>query len=91
VENASYGESICAERVASTKAVSEGGTAFRAIAVVSSAPGPTSPCGACRQVLYEFGPDMLVVSGGRDGSRCQWILSELLPDGFGPSTLQSAT
>jgi len=67
VENASYGLSNCAERVAIGKAVSEGVRSFRAVAVV----GPQddlycAPCGACRQVLYEFGPDMLVVTPPAD-------------------------
>ena len=90
VENASYGLSICAERVAAVKAVSEGARAFRAIAVVSSSQEPTPPCGACRQFLSEFGPDMTVVSEGRKGTRAEWRLSDLLPAAFGPASLTSS-
>jgi cytidine deaminase len=90
VENASYGLSICAERVAASSAVSAGARRIDAVAVTSSAAGPASPCGACRQFLYEFGPDMVVISEGRDGGRKVWRLSELLVDGFGPSDLESA-
>lgn len=88
VENASYGLSICAERVAAASAVAAGARRIEAVVVTSSAPGPTPPCGACRQFLYEFNPDMLVVSEGKDGSRKEWRLSELLVDGFGPANLQ---
>lgn len=91
VENASYGLSICAERVAAASAVAAGARRIDAVAVTSSAPGPVSPCGACRQFLYEFGPEMTVVSEGTDGERKVWRLSELLADGFGPSDLESAS
>jgi cytidine deaminase len=91
VENASYGLSICAERVAAAAAVAAGARRIDAVAVTSSAKGPASPCGACRQFLYEFGPEMTVVSEGTDGERKVWRLSELLPDGFGPSDLESAS
>jgi cytidine deaminase len=92
VENASYGLSICAERVAATTAVAAGARGIRAVAVTSSAPipTPTPPCGACRQFLYEFNSDMTVVSEGPDGERRQWQLSELLLDGFGPEDLEGA-
>jgi cytidine deaminase len=90
VENASYGLSICAERVAASSAVAAGARRIDAVAVTSSSPNPASPCGACRQFLYEFGPDMIVVSEGCDGSRREWHLSELLLDAFGPSDLESA-
>jgi cytidine deaminase len=91
VENASYGLSICAERVAATAAVALGHRGIRALAVTSSAVDPVSPCGACRQFLYEFNPDMVVVSEGTDGRRARWLLSQLLPDGFGPGDLEPAT
>jgi cytidine deaminase len=91
VENASYGLSICAERVAAASAVAAGARRIDAVAVTSSARGPASPCGACRQFLYEFGPDMTVASEGTRGERKVWRLSELLPDGFGPSDLESAS
>lgn len=90
VENASYGVTICAERVAAASAVASGARRIDAMAMASSAPGPISPCGACRQFLYEFGPDMIVVSEGTRGERKVWRLSELLADGFGPSDLESA-
>jgi cytidine deaminase len=87
VENASYGLSICAERVACSTAAAAGARRVHAVAVTSSAPSPTPPCGACRQFLYEFGPDLLVVSLGRNGERKEWRLSDLLLDGFGPKDL----
>jgi cytidine deaminase len=90
VENASYGLSICAERVAATTAVAAGVRKIEVIAVTSSALTPTSPCGACRQFLYEFNPDMTVVSEGSNGERKRWRLSALLLDGFGPDDLKGA-
>jgi cytidine deaminase len=87
VENASYGLSICAERVAAVTAVAAGARRFDAVAVASSAPGPTPPCGACRQFLFEFNPGMIVASQGQKGERKLWRLAELLVDGFGPSHL----
>jgi cytidine deaminase len=87
VENASYGLSICAERVAAVTAVASGARRFGLIAVASSGSSPTAPCGACRQVLFEFGPDVAVVSEGPNGERKRWSLSELLPDAFGPADL----
>jgi cytidine deaminase len=91
VENASYGMSICAERVAASSAVAAGAMRIDAVAVTSSAAGPASPCGACRQFLYEFGPEMIVIAEGISGERRTWRMSELLPDGFGPSDLEGAT
>ncbi len=90
VENASYGLTICAERVAATTAVAAGARRIEAVALTSSSPIPTPPCGACRQFLYEFNPEMMVVSEGGDGQRKQWRLSELLLDGFGPQDLKGA-
>jgi cytidine deaminase len=87
VENASYSLCICAERVACACAVASGARRVDAVAVTSSSPTSTPPCGACRQFLYEFNPDMTVVSLGRDGSRREWRLSDLLADGFGPEDL----
>ncbi|MBR6500282.1 MAG: cytidine deaminase [Firmicutes bacterium] len=80
VENSSYGATICAERTAMVKAVSEGSRDFAAIAVVSQ-DGEAWPCGICRQVLYEFSPEMLVITGN-DEHLDVVKLNELLPHGF---------
>lgn len=80
VENSSYGATICAERTALVKAVSEGSRDFIAIAVVSQ-DGEAWPCGICRQVLYEFSPEMLVITGN-DEHLAVVKLNELLPHGF---------
>lgn len=87
VENASYGLSMCAERTAVFHAVAEGVRRLRAVAVVASNKEPTWPCGACRQVLYEFGPDLVVISEGKGGRREERSLADLLPEAFGPSDL----
>ena len=87
IENASYSISLCAERVAAAKALSEGAPDIIAVAVVSSGDEPAPPCGACRQFLFEFNPHMTVVSAGTGGERRKWLLSDLLPDGFGPENL----
>jgi cytidine deaminase len=87
VENASYGVTICAERVACASAVAAGARRVDAAAVTSSSPTPTPPCGACRQFLYEFNPEMTVVSRGTSGERITWRLADLLVDGFGPKNL----
>lgn len=85
VENASYGLAICAERTAAVKAVSDGERDFVAIAVVTENGG--TPCGACRQVLNEFAPDMRVLIADTDGNYQAHRLSELLPASFGPAQL----
>lgn len=87
VENASYSVAICAERVAASAAVAAGLRELEAVVVASSAVGAASPCGVCRQFLFEFNPDMTVVSEGTGGERRQWVLRDLLPDGFGPDDL----
>ena len=82
VENASYGLTICAERTAVFKAVSEGHRKFRAIAVVAPS-AALSPCGACRQVLAEFGEMVVVCADSRNPRRVRvHLLSELLPHSF---------
>jgi cytidine deaminase len=91
VENASYGLSICAERVACVTAIAAGARRIEAAAVVSSARSPAGPCGACRQFLYEFNPSMTVVSEGTNRERKEWTLSDLLVDGFGAHDLGSAS
>jgi len=83
VENASYGLSICAERAAVAAAVAGEGPEMRiyALAVVSDPPAPFAPCGACRQVLLEFGADAVIIFQGRDGLT-EALAGELLPQGF---------
>lgn len=68
VENASFGLSICAERAAVCRAVADGEQAFEAIAICADGSEPTPPCGACRQVLLEFGPDLVVLMAGNGGA-----------------------
>ncbi len=85
VENASYSASICAERVAIAKAVSEGHRAFRAMAVVTS--NGATPCGICRQVMNEFAPTMLVIIADAKHIISERTAAEFLPDGFGPEHL----
>jgi cytidine deaminase len=86
VENAAYPDTICAERVALFKAISEGERSFEAMAVVTSNGG--SPCGSCRQVLAEFGRDTLVIIADTDGKvRSQMTLGEMLPEAFTPEDL----
>ena len=86
VENAAYPAGICAERVALVKAISEGQRRFDAIAVVT--PNGGSPCGVCRQMLYEFAPDLRVILARSDGAVVfDGTLSDLLPRGFGPADL----
>lgn len=86
VENASYGLTICAERAAVTAAVTHGARRFRRIVVVSDTDPPSAPCGACRQVLAEFGPAMPVEGVGRS-TRVAWTMADLLPAAFGPESL----
>jgi len=85
VENASYGVTICAERVAIFKAVSAGEREFEALAVVSETVAP--PCGACRQVLAEFGLDTKVIIAGLDDSQEVHTVRDLLPIAFTPTLL----
>ena len=79
VENATYGLTICAERVAMFKALSEGHRTFRRIAVVADTQAPTPPCGACRQILWEFGGDLEVVLANLDRETGRHQLGTLLP------------
>lgn len=82
VENASYGASICAERTALVKAVSEGQKKFKKIAIVADYPAPCSPCGICRQMLAELSPDLEVIMANTRGKSKKMRLSELLPEAF---------
>lgn len=79
VENATYGLTICAERVAMFKALSDGHRTFRRIAVVADTQAPTPPCGACRQILWEFGGDLEVVLANLRRETGRYRLSDLLP------------
>lgn len=82
VENASYPAGICAERCAVAKAVSEGEREFSAIAVVGDTEGPCAPCGICRQVLAEFGPDIQVIMANLKGNVRVVAAADLLPGAF---------
>jgi cytidine deaminase len=84
IENASYGLSQCAERVAIFKAVSDGHRALDTVAVITDDGGP--PCGACRQVMAEFGVRRVVIGSARGRSRVR-TLKQLLPDAFTPERL----
>jgi len=79
IENATYGLTICAERVAMFKAVSEGRRHFRRVAIVADTQVPTPPCGACRQILWEFGGDLEVVLANLRRQHGRYRLSDLLP------------
>lgn len=89
VENASYGLTVCAERSAVSAAVAAGKTRFRRIAVVTEGRLATPPCGACRQVLSEFAPELEVISEA-GSHRMNWRLSELLPARFAGEDLPGA-
>jgi len=88
VENASYGLTVCAERTAAFAAVNAGDTAFDAIAIVIDDDRLPTPCGACRQVLAEFSPDMRVILATTSGKRKVTTLGELLPYPFLPENLR---
>ena len=79
VENATYGLTICAERVAMFKAISEGHRRFRRVVVVADTAAPTPPCGACRQILWEFGGDLEVIMANLRRETGRYTLSALLP------------
>ena len=87
VENASYPISVCAERNAVAAMVAAGERRVDAVAVVTDGATPTPPCGGCRQCLWEFGPEAVVLAMTLKGDRARWPLAELLPHAFGPSDL----
>lgn len=89
VENATYGLTICAERVAVVKAISEGERQFVRVAVVADTDAPTPPCGACRQILWEFGGDLEVLLGNLRGETGRFQLRDLLPHPFDARLLTS--
>jgi cytidine deaminase len=84
VENASYGLTNCAERTAIFTAVAQLGPKMqiRAIAVANNQNAPCSPCGACRQVIYEFGPKAMIFFRGKSGGNLELPITDLLPEGF---------
>ena len=90
IENASYGLSCCAERVAIFKAASGGARKILAIAVVGKSDEFTSPCGACRQVMIEFNPKMVVLRRGLDGFSEDTTADTLLPGAFMPDELSQS-
>jgi cytidine deaminase len=79
VENATYGLTICAERVAMFKAISDGHRQFTRIAIVADTADPTPPCGACRQILWEFGGDLEIILANLSAEKGRYRLAELLP------------
>ena len=87
VENASYGLCICAERAAIFTAASAGERKLKAVVVYTPTPTPTMPCGACRQVINEFGPEAVVVSICDSSKRIETSLPVLLTEAFGPENL----
>lgn len=89
VESATYGQTMCAERVALFKALSEGQRAFLRIAVVTSAHVPTPPCGACRQMLWEYGGNLEVIIGNEEGRETgRHRLADLFPLPFDRRSLE---
>lgn len=90
IESASYSPTICAERVAVSKAVSDGNKDIEAIAIVGSS-DYTYPCGVCRQFLVEFGKDMKIIVANNEDEYKVYSLSELFPHSFGPDDLKDLT
>ena len=82
IENATYGLTMCAERVAVFKAISEGHRQFRRIAIVADTRAPTPPCGACRQILWEFAGDIEVIVANITRETARYRLADLLPHPF---------
>jgi cytidine deaminase len=87
VENASYGLTSCAERNAIFQMIAQGGKKIRAVVVYTPTKKPASPCGACRQVINEFGPRAQIISVCKGPKRINTTLNRLLPHAFGPANL----
>ncbi len=87
VENAAYPATLCAERTAVAAAVARGVREFAAIMIATEADDPTPPCGTCRQVLVEFAPHLIVMSVTRAGREARWLMSDLLPHAFTPTSM----
>jgi cytidine deaminase len=87
VENASYGLAICAERNAVFQMAAQGARKIRALVVYTPTPAPVPPCGACRQVINEFGPEAAIFCVCDGPDRLETTLAKLLPDAFGPGNL----
>lgn len=88
IENASYGLTICAERVAIFKALADGHRHFRRVVVLTDTASPTPPCGACRQILWEFAGDIEVLLANRSGVQATHRMADLLPHAFGRENLR---
>lgn len=91
VENASYTLGLCAERVAIFHALTHGGRDFTHVFVATDTPTPTSPCGACRQILWEFAPHAEVVMLGSGDARTTTTVAALVPLAFDASALHTGT
>lgn len=86
VENISFGLTICAERSAIFQAIAKGQNNIRAVVIVTHTDNPTQPCGACRQVIQEFGKESEIISFGNKGKTSRWSLRQLLPEAFEPES-----
>ncbi len=91
IENATYGLTLCAERVAMFKALSEGHRLFTRIAIVADTDEPTSPCGPCRQILWEFGGNLEIILANLHAEKGRHALLDLLPLPFDARMLQRKT
>lgn len=88
VENASYGATVCAERIAIFKAVSEGHLKFRRIVIATDSTTPAAPCGLCRQVMAEFcGPELEIILSGANETERRFTFAELFPLPFNLASL----
>lgn len=88
IENASYPCGLCAERTAMAKAVSEGRKDFKTIAIAGSSKELCTPCGMCRQFMYEFSPELRVLCADSGGNYKEHSLNELLAEGFGATSME---